>query len=55
MRARRREAWGQRPDYHETINRVLAYIHLGYSVARLKYLFPEVPIKTVEKLKNRFG
>lgn len=55
MRARRREPFGQRPAYHEIINRVLCYVWLGYSVERLKYLFPEVPIKTIERLKSRFG
>ncbi len=55
MRARRREPFGQRPAYHEIINRVIAYVWLGYSVERLSQLFPEVPIKTIARLKHRFG
>jgi hypothetical protein len=55
VRAKRREQWGQRPDYHEQVTRLLAYIYLGYSVDRLRQLFPDVPIKTIERLKYRFG
>lgn len=54
MRARHREPWGQRPEYHETINRVLLYIRLGYSAERLADLF-NVPVKSIQKMKDRFG
>ena len=54
MRAYKREPWGQRPDHHEMIHRVLIYIHLGYSVKRLVELFG-VREKTAQKLKERFG
>ncbi len=45
---------GQRPDYHDKVARLLAYIKLGYSAERLSEIFG-VPVKTCRKLKDRFG
>ncbi len=54
MTALDRKPWGQRPAYHEQVSRALVYIRLGYSAQRLSELFG-VPVKTCQKLKDRFG